>query len=399
MKFIIADNSLVNFMGHSYEYARSIFRTAQSEGFGSIVLANRAVITEITKAIEVIPCFRYGLDHQFRPRFLSQFGEWNYFRHDQALFYDLKKNTASLKLSAEDILLFHTVRHNQLKPVIRWAEQLPRKKCPHIVFILHFTAFPTFDRPSSTAKFYSRAFKYLENSPVKERFRLFTDSQMLADEYSNYTDLPVDVVGIPHATQPHSNNFPISSKVKDELVFTYLGDARVNKGFHLLPYLVKELQKKHGVKIRFELQANQRNGNEWQINLAKQQLRETGATLIEKDLPTSDYYSLLHRADVILLPYTLDYYHSQSSGIFGEAISEGKPVIVPRGTWMAQQLREFPAGLAFYPQDRQSLLDCSLAVIDRYCDFKELSLESAPKWRRKHNPVTYTETIINACNS
>jgi hypothetical protein len=57
-------------------------------------------------------------------------------------------------------------------------------------------------------------------------------------------------------------------------------------------------------------------------------------------LSTEDYRALVFSSDIILLPYDRDNYYARSSGILVESLVAGIPVIVPAGTWMAEQFME-----------------------------------------------------------
>ena len=46
---------------------------------------------------------------------------------------------------------------------------------------------------------------------------------------------------------------------------------------------------------------------------------------------------MLRAADVLLMPYRVDTYKERTSGVFCEALSAGKPVIVSQGSLMGLQ--------------------------------------------------------------
>ena len=405
---IIADQSLVNYMGHSFEYAHSIGAYAQSISCKVTILANKLVSQKVIRDINAIPCFRYGLDHSFDSPFFRTlpnnigrklFTEWNYRSHAQTLYLDLCNAEKLIEINSESIVIFHTIRHNQILPIIKWAEHIPKSQCPWFVLVFHFTAYPNFSQPSETAQFYRRALNYLENSSVRDRFCLFTDSHELADEYHNYTKIPVNVLPIPHATplevltnvkNVKDSSFPIR--------LTYVGDARTNKGFHLLPFVFNKLKSEfdNGI-IEAEVQANIRTYSEWEIALSINRMRQyKGVKLYETNLSSNDYYGLIDRAGIILLPYTLDYYHSQTSGIFCEALAYGKPVIVPRGSWMAKQLKDNGSGITFIPEDRQSLYEAIIAAICQYKELKTVALKRSSLWQQFHCTSKYMSIIMNS---
>jgi glycosyltransferase involved in cell wall biosynthesis len=405
---IIADQSLVNYMGHSFEYAHSIGDYAKSIDYQVTILGNQLVSEQVIKDINAIPSFKYGLDHAFDspifqvlPDNLGRkfFTEWNYRCHTKTLYHDLYNTEKRIDITSESIAIFHTIRHNHILPIVKWAEHIPKSRRPWFVLVFHFTAHPNFSHPSETAQFYIRALNYLETSDARDRFRLFTDSDELANEYRNYTNIPINVLPIPHATPPElldhlkdEDDSPIPTRL------TYMGDARINKGFHLLPYVFSKLGREFedGI-IEAELQANIRIPSEYEIELSITRMRQyKGVKLYETNLSSEDYYKLISRSGIILLPYTLDFYHSQTSGIFCEALAYGKPVIVPRGSWMAKQLKTYGSGITFIPEDRQSLYEAILTAIRQYKDLKTVALERSVLWRKIHCPSAYLKMIINS---
>jgi len=407
VNWIIADQSLTSYMGHSFEYARAIRGHLLGLGQPATVLASVRASRRVIEALGAVPCFRYGLDHDFAgrlyailPRSLRQIvpREWNYFRHRQGLFRDLVGAESKLALTRDTIVLFHTIRHNHVLPIVKWAERLRGRGCPRFSLILRFTAYPTHSRRSPTAAIYRRALGYLEQSPVRDRFRLFTDSNRLAWEYREHTSIPVAVLPIPHV-EGGGNGQRESCRQggAGPIRLTYAGDARVNKGFHLLPYLFEHLEPLRRTEaVAGEVQANVRNDGEWEVKTAVRRLRRAGVELVDHELSSGDYYALLDRAGIVLLPYTLDYYHAQTSGIFAEAVARGKPVVVPRGSWMAEQLGTFGAGTTFPAEDRQGLLEAVLSGIQCYDQLRAQAVARSRAWTGHHNPRAFVDTILSS---
>jgi hypothetical protein len=63
-------------------------------------------------------------------------------------------------------------------------------------------------------------------------------------------------------------------------------------------------------------------------------------TTVAHPLPRWEYCDLLRSCDVGLLFYDSRAYFSRRAGILGELLSAGKPVIVPAGSWLAEQIAE-----------------------------------------------------------
>jgi glycosyltransferase involved in cell wall biosynthesis len=411
VNLILADPTLKSYMGHSFEYARSLGNHAKAQGHGVTALASRSLKDEVSREIGAVRCFRFDLFHHFElPALCARLpagvrnwlsDEWNYFRHARWIRQDLESAERQLPIGPDALVLFPTVGFNDIEPVVRWAERLPKERCPWIALVFHFTAYPDYNQPYHRAHYYTRALKYLENSPRRSRFRLFADSQELADEYSDYTQLPLRVLPIPHV-DPAEETFAPSwnQRAEGRVRLTYLGDARMNKGFHLLPQLFRQLEPEiRRGRVEGEVQANVRFADEWQaVHAATRLRRQEGVVLHERELTSSEYYALLGRADIVLLPYLLENYHSQTSGIFAEALARGKPVVVPRGSWMARQLGDVGAGATFLPGDRRSLYEACRTAIDDFRQLQARAREAASAWKRWHSPATYLRVVMESLN-
>lgn len=57
-------------------------------------------------------------------------------------------------------------------------------------------------------------------------------------------------------------------------------------------------------------------------------------------LSKPDYVQLIKSTDCGLLFYDSEVYYSRRAGVLGELLSNGKPVIVPAGSWLAEQIQE-----------------------------------------------------------
>jgi hypothetical protein len=61
--------------------------------------------------------------------------------------------------------------------------------------------------------------------------------------------------------------------------------------------------------------------------------------LIQEALDSNDYRELVRTSDIMLIPYDPGRYYARSSGVLVEALTAGIPVIVPGGSWMADQIQ------------------------------------------------------------
>lgn len=84
----------------------------------------------------------------------------------------------------------------------------------------------------------------------------------------------------------------------------------------------------------------------------------------EQDL--ADYLANLARCTMVLLAYEAQPYRALTSGVFTEAASLGKPVVVPAGTWMTEKIAEsYGVGMAFDDPAAGSVADVLLRALQK----------------------------------
>jgi hypothetical protein len=79
-------------------------------------------------------------------------------------------------------------------------------------------------------------------------------------------------------------------------------------------------------------------------------------------LSREDYVNLIRTSDIGLLFYDSRIYYSRRAGVLGELLAAGKPVIVPAGCWLAEQIsepmfRHIESQLVQYPHQTLNLAD------------------------------------------
>ena len=92
-------------------------------------------------------------------------------------------------------------------------------------------------------------------------------------------------------------------------------------------------------------------------------------TLVPERLDEANYSELLRCLDVVLIPYQPEGYVEPTSGIFTEALAAAKPVVVPKGTWMARELAASGGGVEFEPGDADDLACKTIEVVRRYPEY------------------------------
>lgn len=233
--------------------------------------------------------------------------------------------------------------------------------------------------------------------------RFYTDSERLSQNYRDVARCAAATLPLP--IPPDFMDIASSSPSSRDLALGFLGSSRADKGFRELPRLVRTLPAKAaGMPVRALVQISTPPPDclvEAAIDEFKAMQAETGAfptiELLDSPVPADVYYSWFRRVRIIVLPYVAKRYEGSTSGVLVEAILSGVPVLVPSGTWLADQVSkardehncvigEIFADTAELP----GLVERMAAAIDRYrADVQRYS----QVFRAIHDPRRCAEMI------
>ncbi len=115
--------------------------------------------------------------------------------------------------------------------------------------------------------------------------------------------------------------------------------------------------------------------------------------LAEQD--TADYLANFSRCTVVLLAYEPQAYRNITSGVFVEAASFGKPVVVPRGTWMEQQIiAGCGVGTIFEEPKTESIVAALLEALTASQSLGAAARSLAPQVRNGNSCQRYIEQMM-----
>jgi glycosyltransferase involved in cell wall biosynthesis len=191
-----------------------------------------------------------------------------------------------------------------------------------------------------------RAFRRFAEHANGADVRFYTDTDRLTEEYgqmgvARFTTLPIPI------NPRFSQRSDSSGASRRPLKVVYAGDARVEKGYHILPEIVRDLHRNgHADDVQFRIQSNFAHARPQDATIER--LARTELSLYPSDrveligapLDSAGYHDLVASADIVLVLYDEANYYARSSGILVEALAAGIPVVAPADSWMGQQLAE-----------------------------------------------------------
>lgn len=241
-----------------------------------------------------------------------------------------------LRPGDDDLILFPTISFQDCAGLERALRYSPEFRGAKWCLLFRRNLFPgdrtTYDR-AAVAQF-APTF-----SKLAELVTFFTDSDELSVQYrfafgGDFHTLPI----------PHTKGRLRRSKFRLPLCLSYVGDARTEKGFQLLPRVVEDCAADRALKdsVHFAIQANYNvPQGEPHCVVAKSQLQTADGIrveLMDRALAAEQYDRLVEHSDIGLLLYLRENYYARTSGVLLEYLSAGIPVIVPANTWLSTQI-------------------------------------------------------------
>lgn len=406
IKFILIDQSIKDSGGHYLEYAKRVLRAAKSFGFKTVLGVNRNAGDIICPDADIIDraftrtfwenqaIGRLALAVRYLQKSSMIAGEPHFSRayamELQSFFLRVGAGTGDLVFvpTLGGVELIGIALYSALKKAIalEW-HLLFRRDLSKSKSILNGKSHINRARASKSFVEFDKRFE-------KGNATFYSDTEELAAQYnqlgaSHFFTLPI----------PIDDSLSVRKRTGQlPLTVSYLGDAREEKGFHLLPKLIKDVRTAGfgWDRVRFRIQVNlPRAGTTARVWYAKNNLikrQDPGLELLEGPFDSSKYHELITSSDIILVLYDAKSYRARSSGIFAEALAAGVPTIYPQGTWM-ESCHHDSGSVGF-----NKALDISLALIDlvlHYPEYESRSQNYSRIWRQKHSARRLIDSLTN----
>lgn len=396
-RLFIVDPNLKSLHGHYFGYAARVGHAAEALGVQAVILGSRDLDLP-TVTPPVLPSFSNDYWHEMQ----SEPGQDPYLHVAFSARRFADELTASLErweVSRDDALFLPYANLVELEGVghiaTRLGESLPRVS---LLFRrdVDEQGLDAGVGPRTIGALLRQALGTLRAHPAADRLRVFTDSDMLTDDYSERLQFRVQTAPI-----PVDGRFTALAGARPPrpTVISYFGDARGEKGYDRLPLVAARLTAalEQG-DIRFVAQSNFNvPGGEPGIAAAKRALAEQrGVDLLHEPLHDDEYGLYLGESHLVLLPYDADRYVARTSGVLAEAIHAGVPVVVPEGTWLSEQLRRHGAGVTFDARQAGSFEDGVERALTRLPELLSRALERRASFIAFHNPARLARFVCGA---
>jgi glycosyltransferase involved in cell wall biosynthesis len=315
-----------------------------------------------------------------------------------AVFHQDLCTLDSGRFDSGDIAFFPNILQNQIDGIRQWILGLPAARRPTVVlkpsYLTHLMPYMlSRQNKDLTAVLFRFAIRRLVADHA--RTVICTDTEEIAATLGQIADVPIALVPIPLAIEDAVETRAPAERLR----CTYLGHASALKGFHLLPEVVARLRQSRPAP-RFLVQSYGDASFCTPIETALRALGDDAVTVVAGAVARQEYLSMLRGADIILMPYSQQFYGWASSGILVEALSLHKVVVVTEGTWAARQGARFNAGFKTFRD--LNAAGVATSIEETLADFPRLSAlarAAAPGWRAYHSPQNFVDQLLAAARA
>ncbi len=413
---ILVDNNLSGRAGHHFNYALALRNACTEAGQPLRALIRRSADADILEAVGGHGVFSQGLHeasaNPYPAKWHSLRTMYDFLRANEAFARDFEEGLA-LAARPYDHVFLPNATPGQILGLALVLSKNPLYRTLRFSLLLRYTTFAAVgllaERRSlqdrALTEHYGIALEKLLSLDASLSIRLATDSDGLAREYGPIANRPIEVWPIPHtAAAPSAQLLPrIPAKEPARKRVVFLGDAREEKGFELLPTAVRAcLGDPDLAAVEFVFQAHVSHPCHHRMAMVIAELRNLGSPqvkLIEDALTPGEYQALLETSDLVLLPYDAVTYRARTSGPFVEALCAEKPTLVPAGSWMSQQLQDTPAGGTFHSGDGSDLGRALRAMLSALPAHARAAAELGRTFRDFHNPASFLRHLQGAAGT
>ncbi len=346
----LADHLLVDERGHHLSHAGYIADAAKRAGMGVRILCARRSQVKVAGGFQMEGIFREDLRNT-PPRLLSKSRlalDFLEFLCRRRFLADLQSGIRQRDVRRNDIIFAQVFAPRNLTSWLQWLHSLPKGHEPVVILHLGYAS----ERFAADPRL-PRLLGALQVEGKRDRARFVTDSPILQTRYEAILQQPVTL--LPVVVSRHA--MASSKQPGNPPCFACLGSAREDKGFPEVLAAIDSLSaSSQPINARFALQSS---NPDYRSAAALADFRSTPknhVSLVDHPLSEEAYLQLLRDADVLLLPYRPETYKERTSGVFCEALSAGKPVIVSAGSLMARQVTRERTGWLLRDSQPESIV-------------------------------------------
>ena len=400
MRWLIIEDALRDRRGHWFEYLGTFACELRALGDEVTILADRAAEPFVVDQLKVKPTLPASIWHRMgdsagavRRCLRVPVHAWQTYRAARKYFQQNKNF---------DVVFVPTVLVHHL---LGWFFLIKtfRPAAPVLLFFPNLPIRLTADGvPAWNASPTTRLTQWLlaKLQPELEMGRVFfgVETHAMREALAKLTGLRVNYFPHPVCTLNSVSKSDLSSDAGEISLGCY-GPARHEKGSDILMQAIGlYLQRFPENKMRFVFQWMEgfHADSGGFVRLDERLMKDKRVEVVRRFFGEGEYVRYLARTDIMLLPYRRSSYDLRVSRVVIEAMTCGLPVVVTRGTTLAEQISEFGSGVNCADGDVESLVHAIEQMRLNYPALREKARQHQAAAREHFSVLTFRKCLVNA---
>ncbi len=375
MNLVYADAGLGTSLGHHANTARALRAALAAQDVPVRVCASQHVDQALRDELNAQPVFRVPC--YLTPRTSDELEQ-------------------AAALTAEDLasqcpdgtrLYWNTAQAVQVLGVLLYLQSQPRSQA---VVELGVGPHPDQEADSHRYSYVGRDIRVAKTS-VHHRLAFCAFDERSPREFTTLLGFPVQAIPMPRDAVPRT------TRTDGPLTVAFLGHQRHDKGYHLVPEIVRRLLATSPRPLHFLIH----DGNAASSHLPAVQeevraLARQHPTVVRVEERLADavlWQELLDQADLIVCPYCPRTFRNRYSAVAYEAVANGIPLVLPDFTSPTTTIRRWIRPATFPSWDAASVAEATLRLIEHWSAHQRDSQEGIEAWARSQG-AHYTAKAI-----
>ncbi|MBK5260364.1 MAG: glycosyltransferase [Thermoanaerobaculia bacterium] len=384
MKVICIHHRLAGLTSHHFNEAHGFAREFDRRGKKFVLMVNHHAPAHIVAELNAHAVLD---DPTFRM-------EWS-FEERSRRFVDMLHRNVDRRVRAGDCVLITISTQLEAHALTRWLQELPGRKKPWIVILFlsdrwNRSGRDEYERQIAEFRTLNAAIASLTPEDARKML-FFAVTDLLAEELSGLLGTRVDYAPMP-LPYVDPQLFPTAKRELDLPRVAILGGTRREKGSYLIPEIVRACRSHVQVEFVVHLTNNTLTAEE--LEKLERLTGEPDVILIRQPMTLPEFYATLKSADIALFPYEVIPYRKRTSGVFGESVAFGKPVVATPGTWLAEQIEAGrAAGVISEDLEPDSIARAVARCVAELEPLTRSAQALSPEWRRTISLSAFVDLI------
>jgi len=407
MRILIIDPLLKNQCGHCFFYTKAVQTELQKRNIPTYIFGNLEADKICLTLQNFYPSFTGIIDKAFNAGFWKLL---TLYKDIQVLKKQFSKVfLTDFKIEKDDIFFCHTLYVFELLSFALFLKKNKKIVVTNKNKIVIFLRFAFIRKSIFLTLFFITMYKIICNFILKglnSQITYVTDSDLLKIAYEKLINKKLVVFPIPVYpiySSRVSSKFDIRNENKT--IISSVGGTRYNKGFDLFVKMIDNLIKDPFFSDRtfFVVQVDIPSQTKPELNKVLkiikllENLRNTNPNIkiVYGTLQQDEYYELMYKSDIIVLPYRQEGFSNATSNILTESVVLGKIPVGSSGTWIGHELLKYNLeDLIFKNGDLQDLIKVVKNVVLNYSQYKDKIKPIQTEYIKFHNSKNLVDKLL-----